>query len=96
VTDYHREVTGNTLTVNQGSRYLGVSSDYLTRMLRDGRLEGTKDEATGQWSIPVEALDAHLERVESKRTQAEGRRAEAAKARADRRAEIAKSFEVHV
>lgn len=49
---------GMELSAVQAARKLGVSLDFVYRLLMTGKLNGRK--AGKQWCIPVEAVEARL------------------------------------
>lgn len=49
---------GMELSAVQAARKLGVSLDFVYRLLMTGKLNGRK--ADKQWRIPVEAVEARL------------------------------------
>ena len=52
------------LTVSQASRTLGVTLDYVYRLLHAGKLAARKCE--GRWLIPASAIESRLKVREAK------------------------------
>ena len=55
------------LTVSQASRILGITLDYVYRLIYSGKLVARKSE--GRWLIPVDAIESRLKAREERRGQ---------------------------
>ncbi len=51
------------LTTTEAARQLGLRLDYLTMLLRSGRLAGRKKD--GRWLVSAEAVAARLQKRET-------------------------------
>ena len=51
------------LTTTEAARRLGIRLDYLTMLLRSGKLAGRKED--GRWLVSAESVAAKLERPEA-------------------------------
>ena len=55
------KVLSNHISVQVAAKYSGYSTQYLRRLLRNGKLEGVK---IGQlWLVDISALDVYLEQA---------------------------------
>ncbi len=52
------------LTVSQASRTLGITLDYIYRLIYAGKLAARKSE--GRWLIPVSAIESRLKAREAR------------------------------
>ena len=52
------------LTVSQASRTLGITLDYVYRLIYSGKLVARKSE--GRWLIPVSDVESRLKAKEAK------------------------------
>ncbi len=77
------------LNLRQAAAYLGVTDQRVRTVLREGRVEATKNEK-GYWRVTTEALDAYNA---TKGTRQAGAKAYVFKADADQLAEIQAAFE---
>ena len=56
------QVLNNHISVQVAARYSGYSTQYLRRLLRNGKIEGTK---IGQlWLVEKGALDVYIEKAQ--------------------------------
>lgn len=51
----------NEVSATQAARMLGIRCDYITMLLRSGKLEGRK--VDGQWVVPVAAIEQRLKQL---------------------------------
>ncbi len=65
---------GNFYTTQQAATVLGVPTQRVHELIREGELEARHDEETGQWLISVRSVDARLEELPPEPPEARGKR----------------------
>lgn len=55
------------LTAREAADRLGVRLDWLYQLVKQRKIEATKDAETGHLTIPTSAVDARLRLMEAKR-----------------------------
>jgi len=65
---------GNFYTTQQAAKVLGVPTQRVHELIREGELEARHDEETGHWLVSVRSVEARLQKLPPEPPEARGRR----------------------